>query len=181
MKSNILMAIVVCVLIVGIGWVTFNSILSSVSGPTTSQQMNATMATGNTVFGITGIALVAGAACLILGFLFFWVSTPERFKKPNKYIKFLSDSLYYFGFGCLGLSIIEVHSYLIYFMYNYIIVENNTGAFIDVAKWIPVVIIVFFAIAGFGYVFKKKFVDKLMRRLDEKEYESNLEELPKVN
>ena len=179
MKVNSITGMVIVLIIVLLGWVGFSTLKESISSPTTSSQMNTTMSVGNSVYNIIGIVFLLGAACLILGFLFYWVSSPERFKKPNKLIKFLSTSLYYFGFGCLGLTIIAIPAYLAYFMYTYTIVEGNAGAMIDIIKWILIGIVAFFGIAGFGYVFKKKFVDKLNDRLTEKEYEKNIKELPK--
>jgi len=183
MKPNMILAVIICAIVVGMGWFTFNVVKDNISGPTTSMQINATISTGNTVYGVTGIVLIAGAICIILGMLFFWVSTPERFKKPNKFIKFLSDSLYYFGFGCIGLAIVTIPSYLIYLLFNYTVVEGNTGALIDIGKWVLIGIVAFFGIAGFGYIFKKKFVDKLSKRLEEteKEEEKEIKKISKVS
>jgi len=179
-KLTMAVTIVTIALVFAIGYVCYDTVVDNISGPTTSQHMNATMSTGNTVFSITGTILVVGTITVILGFLFYWVSSPERFKKPNKLLRFLGTSCYYFGFGSLGLGILAVPSYLIWFLYNYTVVEGNTGPFVDVIKWIPVGLLLFFAIAGFGYLFKKKFIDKLSLRLKEVEYKENLEEIPKV-
>jgi hypothetical protein len=180
-KLNLIFLGVICLVIFVAGMFAFNTIVADISGPTASQQMNTTMSMGNTVYGITGILLLVIAVCMILGFLFYWVSTPERYKKPNKIIKFLYDSLYYFGYGCAGLVIVAIPTYMIYFMYTYTVVDGNIEGLIFFGQWILICIAGFFAIAGFGYVFKKKFVDKLLLRLKEGEYESNMEELPKVN
>jgi len=173
--------IIAVILILVIGFFAFTTLKDNILGPTTSHQMNVTMATGNTVFNMLGTVLVIGAIVTILGLLFYWVSSPERYKKPNKLIKFLASSLYYFGFGLMGVAIVAIPAYLIYFLFNYTIVEGNISAFIEIGKWILFVTVAFFGIAGFGYIFKKKFIDKLLERRKELEYEKNITELPGVS
>jgi len=168
-KSNLSITIIVAILVIIVGYFTFVATVNDISGPMTSPTMNATMSTGNTIFNIGSMALVIGLITTMIGALFYWVSSPERFKKPSKFIKFLASSCYYFGFGLIGLAIISIPSYLIYFLFNYTVVEGNTGALFEIGKWIGIGLVLFFGIAGFGYIFKKRFVDKLMIRLEENE------------
>ena len=176
-----IMTVIAVIIIIALAYFAFTTIWDNISGPTASQQMNVTAAMGNTVFNVGGIVLVIASILIIIGILYYWVSSPERFKKPSKVYEFLVDSCYYFSFGLLGIVIVAVPTYLIYFLYNYTVVEGNVGAFFEIGKWLLIAVVAFFGIAGIGYAFKKKFIDKLMERRKELDYESNIKELPKVN
>lgn len=173
-------SIIVIILIFAIGLVAFNAVVDSVSGPQASQNMNCTMSTGSTVYNVLGIVIIIAAVSIIVGLLLYWVSTPERYNKPNKVLQFLSKTTLYFGYGALSLVIVAIPGYMIWFLYNFTVVEGNTGPFLEIFKWILVLVVAYFAIAGLGYISKKYFYDKLSERLKEKEYEENINDLPKV-
>ena len=174
--SSIILVIIVFV----IGILAFNTLNTSISGPHASTTMNATMEAGSSVFNITGIILVMGvimASCILL---FYWVSTPQRYNKPTKFINFIISSAIYFSYGLLSIVIIAIPAYFTWFLWNYIMVEGNSEPFYNIIKLILICIVSYFAIAGVGYISKKYFFDKWALRRQEKEYQNNIEDLPKT-
>lgn len=174
-------SIVAVVLIFAIGIVAFNSVTDTISGPQSSANMNCTMNTGDTVFNVIGIVLVIGVVMSIIGLMFYWVSTPQRYGKPSKILQFLITSTVYFGYGLLSLVIIVVPGYFIWFLWNFTVVEGNVGPFVDVLKLAVIFVVGYFGIAGLGYVFKKYFFDKWFERRKEREYSETMKELPSVH
>ena len=69
---------------------------------------------------------------------------------------------------------------MLYFLYNFTVVEGNTEPIIDITKWLLVLIVAYFGIAGIGWISKKYFYNKLALRLKERKYGENLNDLPKV-
>lgn len=180
MKPQLIALIIGAVIISVLGFVVFTTLTDSISGPQTSSMMNCTMNTGDTVFNILGIVLVIGVAIGIFSILFYSVRSQYNYEKFERFFKFLYSSLYYFGFGLLALVIVAVPGYFIWFLWNYTIVEGNTGSFVEVAKWIGILIGVYIGISGLGFLFKKKFVDKFAERKEQTEYKENNKELPEV-
>ena len=180
MNSQLIALIIGAVIISVLGFVVFTTLTDSISGPQTSSMMNCTMNTGDTVFNILGIVLVIGVAIGIFSILFYSVRSQYNYEKFERFFKFLYSSLYYFGFGLLALVIVAVPGYFIWFLWNYTIVEGNTGSFVEVAKWIGILIGVYIGISGLGFLFKKKFVDKFVERKQQTEYKENSKELPEV-
>lgn len=172
--------IVAVIIMFVVGIVAFNSVTDTISGPQLSANMNCTMSTGNTVFNVIGIVLIIGVVMSIIGLLFYWVSTPQRYKKPSRFLQFIITSTVYFGYGLMSLVIIVVPGYFIWFLWNFTVVEGNVGPFVDVLKIIVIFIAGYFGIAGLGYVFKKYFFDKWIERRKEKEYLETIKELPGV-
>lgn len=170
--------IVGVILVVLLGTVIWSTVSDSVSGPQTSSMMNCTISTGDTMFNMVGVLLIIGACMSILGILVFSVSTSKRYQKLNNVYKFLALSTYYFGFGLLAIITVIVPAFFVWFLWNYTVVEGNTGSFFEIGKWILILIGAYFGIAVLGYIFKKKFVDKFMERRKENEYKENVKELP---
>lgn len=170
--------IITVILMFVIGIVAFNAVTDTISGPQSSANMNCTMDAGNTVFNVIGIVLVIGVVMSIVGLVFYWVSTPQRYRKPSKILQFLATTTIYFGYGLMSLVIIIVPGYFIWFLWNFTVVEGNTGPFIDILKIVAILIAGYFGIAGLGYVFKKYFFDKWLERRKEKEYPETMKELP---
>lgn len=171
-------AIMAVVIVFAIGLVAFNVVVDSVSGPEASASMNVCTSSGSTVFNIGGMVLVIGAIMAIIGLLFYWVSTPERFKKPNKIMQFLAQTTLYFGYGALSIVVLAIPGYLLWFLYNYTVVEGNTGGLFEVLKWAVTLVVGYFAVAGIGWISKRYFYDKLSERFKEKDYKDNVSELP---
>ena len=180
MKSELITLIVGAIIISAIGFVVFVTYSDSISGPQTSSMMNATMSTGDTMFNVVGVVLVIGVAIGVLSILIYSVRSQYNYEKFGIFFKFLYSSLYYFGFGLLALVIVAVPGYFIWFLWNYTVVEGNTGSFIELAKWIGILIGAYIGISGIGFLFKKKFVDKLVERRKQTEYKGNSKELPEV-
>jgi len=108
------------------------------------------------------------------------VRSQYNYEKFGRFFKLLYSSSYYFGFGLLALVIVAVPGYFIWFLWNYTVIEGNTGSFIELAKWIGILIGAYIGISGIGFLFKKKFVDKLVERRNQTEYKENSKELPGV-
>jgi len=157
--------------VLGVGFFVFQTFIGEISGPTTSSQMNASMNAGNTVFNIGGMFLIIVAIMAIVGLIYYRVSTPQRYKKFSKIIDFLNTTTYYFGWGLLSFVSVAVPGYLLWLLFQYTVSEGRTGMLVDVLKWVPVAIFAYFALAGFGYVMKKKIVDNWRQRRKEREEE----------
>jgi len=166
----IILAIVVFV----VGYLTFTTFTGNMSESSASN-LSSTVDATNTVFNIGGMVLVIGAMMAIIGIAYYYVSTPERYRKHNRRIQkllaFLDTSTYYFGYGLLGIVIIAIPSVLIYFMFNYVVVEGEGGSLLEVFKWIGIIVGIYFGIAGIGYVFKNKLWDKWQQRRKENRYD----------
>jgi len=166
--------------VLGIGYFVFQTFTGEVSGPTTSAQMNASVNVGNTIFNIGGMFLVVVALTVVVGLLYYRVSTPSRYKKFSKIIDFLNITTYYFGWGLLSFVAVAVPGYLMWLLFQYTLSEGGTGAVVDVLKWIPIFVFIYFALAGFGYVIKKKLVDNWRQRRKELEEENIAKGLDKT-
>jgi hypothetical protein len=173
--------LVIAIVILGFGFVAFQTFSNLAIGPHSSVAMNTTAVSGNTIFNIAGIIVVVGAIMTIVGLAYYYVSTPERYKKPSKLISFLDTTTYYFGWGLLSFVIFAIPGYLMYLLWQYTVTEGNTGSFIEVMKWIAIIVVAYFLLAGLGYLIKKKIVDNWRARRQEKhqeEYKDNMKELP---
>lgn len=177
-SPNVGLVVAAAIAIVALGYVVFNTVVNSVPSFQRSATMNVTSTTGSTVFNIFGIVLVIGVIMAIISLMYYYVSTPERYKKPGKVFKFIIATTYYFGWGLLSLVIFAVPTFLIWFMYQYTVVEGNVGSFVEVAKWIVILIGFYFGTAALGYAMKKKIFDKWIERRKEVQYEKNIDELP---
>lgn len=164
--------------VVCLGTVVWSNVSNSVSGPQASSMMNTSISTGDTMFNMVGVLLIIGACVSVLGMLIYSVSDTRRYQKLGNIYKFLASSLYYFGFGLLAVIIVVVPAFFVWFLWNYTVVEGNTGSFFEIGKWILIIIGIYFGIAALGYIFKKKFVDKYMERKKEIEYQKNMNDLP---
>ena len=156
--------LIIAVIILGIGYVGFQTFTKGTLNPQSTQMMNTTANLGNSVFNIAGIIIVIVSIMIGIGAAYYYVSTPERYKKPSKLIDFLNTTTYYFGWGLLSFVVCAIPSYLMYLLWQYTTTEGNVGSFIEVLKWIGIIVIVYFLLAGFGYVIKKKIVDNWRKR-----------------
>jgi len=178
MKSQLPLLIIGAILVCVVGFIAFTTFTDSISGPQSSAMMNATMNTGDTMFSMVGIVLVIGVAIGVFLLLTYSVRSQYNYEKLGRFFKFLYESLYYFGFGLLALVIVAVPGYFIWFLWNYAVIEGNTGSFVEVAKWIVIIIVAYIGISGLGFFFKKKFVDKLIERRKQTKHKENIKELP---
>jgi len=177
-------AIALCLVltIFSIGYLSLTGISSSIteSGQVPNNCSVGVVDSGASMYNVLLPFLVIGVVCLIGTILFYSVSSAERFSRFGMATKFLIATAYYFGYGVIFIIILAVPSYMIYALYNFAVVEGNTVVTYEMLKWIGIATVAFFGIGGLGYIFKKYFVDKLKERLGEKEYETNIKELPKV-
>jgi len=183
-KGSFLM-LVVALVILGVGYLVLNTTTGSIDGQ--NDYYNVTASTSNTVFNITGFVLVICSFIAIVGLSFYYVSTPERYKKSNKRIYkiliFLDTTTYYFAFGILAIVCIGIPSILIYVAYRLISYSAETGVGTEIGKWVLVAIVAYFGVAGLGYLFKKYLWDKWQKRkkeAKEDEYKENLKCLPGI-
>lgn len=172
--------VVAAIAICAVGYFTYTSVIESTPSYKRSATMNATSDTSSSVFNIFGIVLVIGAIMGIISILSYFVSTPERYRKPHKIFDFLIKTTEYFAWGLLSLVIFAVPTFLIWFMYQYTVVEGNTGSLVEVGKWVAIMIALYFGIVLLGYAMKKKIFNKWIERRKEVRYEKNIDELPGV-
>lgn len=174
--------LIVAVVVLAVGYFAFNYITSGISGPHASQMTNATVSLGSSTFTVLPPLLAVGAILMIVFLVMYYVSTPERYKKPSKIFNFLNTTTYYFGWGLLCFVIIAVPTYLLYLLAQYSLEHATSGSIIEIVKWIGIILGAYFGLAGFGYVMKKKLVDKWSLRRKEKkqevEIQENIKELP---
>jgi len=154
----------ITIAIVLVGWI----ILSAVSGVVTNNagMQNTTSAIGsssNTIYGVGGMIVMVAVILGITVGLAYFVSSERRYNKLGKIAEFLIDSIYYFAFGLLALTVIVVPGYLVYLLYNYAILDGQAGNVLETLKWVGILVGAFFAISGIGYIFKKKIVDKYLK------------------
>jgi len=170
-RSGLFVMMIGVLLIFGVGYIVFNSFVGDVSGPSSSPAMNVSMDAGNTIFNIGGIFLVVIVLVAVVGLVYYRVSTPERYKKFSKIIEFFDTTTYYFGWGLLSFLAIVIPGYLLWLLFQYTIVEGRTGALTEVGKWVLIGILMYFVLAGLGYVVKKKIVDNWRARRKERKDE----------
>lgn len=173
------LVIITAIIIFGVGYLTFQTFTNGLSDSSQNNLTTSIDAT-STVFNIGGIVLMIGAMLAIIGIVYYYVSTPERYRKYNsklrKIIQFLDTSTYYFGYGLLCLVILAIPSVLTWFLYQFVVIEGEGGSLLEVLKWIGLIVVLYFGIAGVGYVFKRKLVDKWKKRREENRYD--MSELP---
>jgi len=160
----------ITIAIVLVGWIILSATTSMIGTDNMAMQnTTSAMSSSTNIYGITGIiAMIAVILGITVGLSYF-VSSEKRFNKLGKIATFLIDSVYYFAFGLLALTIIVVPGYLIYLLYNYAILDGQGGSILETLKWVLILVGAFFAISGIGYIFKKKIVDKYLKIKENKE------------
>lgn len=132
------------------------------------ESFNATVSSVDSVFNIGPVLFGIAFAIIVLSIFIGWVSMPRDRLRNNRFLSFLIKSLYYFGYGLFGLVCVLPIVALGYFMFDFMVVQGNVGSFISLCKWILLIIVAYFSIAGFGFTFKKLIVDKVKVRLEER-------------
>jgi len=148
------------------------------------EMYNATTSNLDTVVNIVPVLISIGIILLILGSSYVCISTPVYSFKRNKFIKFFFTSAYYFGYGILGIACLLPPVILSYWLVDFVVVQGNTTGVYSTLRWLIIIIIIYFGIAGFGFIFKKTIVDlfkrKWKQRKDSIEWAKNMEDLPKT-
>jgi len=178
-RGSFLILITVIVILL-IGWFVLTTVNSQIDGQ--NDYYNTTASTSNTVFSIVNVVVLIGAVIVAISLASYYVSTPERYKKGNKYIskilEFLDATTYYFGYGLLAIDCIGIPSVLLYLAYRLAVYSSETGVGIEIGKWALIIIVSYFGIAGLGYLFKKKIWDKWKKRKEETKFKNNMKYLP---
>ena len=78
----------------------------------------------------------------------------------NKSLKFIGQSVYYFGWGTLGMVAFALPATIIWSIYN----EVSHGNISIPMDWIGYCVVGYIAISGFGWVIKHKVADKLPKQ-----------------
>jgi len=181
-----LMSVIAAFLIIMVGWVIVSTFVGVVgdtasTGNTHNNLTSSVGATSGTVFNIAGPILAVSAVMIIVLAMSYFASSLERFNNLGKVAEFLVDSCYYFAYGLLAIVTIFVPGYLIYLLYNYAVLDGHAGDMVPMLQWVGILVVLFFAIAGLGYAFKKKLIDKYSKYKKMNEYKDNMKKLPKVN
>lgn len=172
--------LIIALMVLAIGYAVFTNFTHTSMNSMSSNTMNATASTGTAAFGILSTIIAIGAIMLLIGIAMYYVSNTERYKKASKLVIFFNTTTYYFGWGLLCFVIVAVPAYLIYLAVQYTLSTASTGSILELLKWIGIIIGAYFGLAGFGHLMKKKVVDNWRNRRQEKDYEENVKELPKV-
>ena len=141
---------------------------ASVQNP---ESFNATVSNVDSVFNIGPVLFGIAFAVIVLSIFIGWISMPIDRLRNNKFLSFLVKSLYYFGYGLFGLVCVLPIIALGYFMFDFMFVQGNTGSFISLCKWLLLLVVAYFSIAGFGFTFKRLVVDRVRTRLAERKAE----------
>jgi len=162
--SVALAGIGITIAIVLVGWIIISATTAMVGTNNAGMQnLTASLDSSSSIYGLGGmIVMIAVILGIIVGLAYF-VSSEKRYNKLGKVAEFLIDSIYYFAFGLLAITIIVVPGYLIYLLYNYAILDGQGGSILETLKWVGILVGAFFAISGIGYIFKKKIVDKYLK------------------
>ena len=177
-----LIAVIIAFCVVSVGWGILSYVIGSIGNSGVSESgISNTTSGGNSVRNIGGMFVIIIVAVAILLTLGYFASSVERYKTLGKAVDFLITSAYYFAYGLLAIAVVAIPSYLVYLLYNYMVLDGHAIDIIPTLQLTGIIIIAFFVIAGIGYIFKKKIIDKFMKIKQEIEYEENIEELPKVN
>jgi hypothetical protein len=129
---------------------------------------NATVNTIDSFFNVGPIVMGIAFVFIFIGIVLAWTVLPTDAIKENKAIWFLSRSFYYFGYGLLGLVCFGPPAMLGYFLYDFTVVQGNTASLFSLLKWVLLLIIAYFSIAGFGFCFKKIIVDRIKKKFKKK-------------
>ena len=177
---QIISLLVATILVFGIcvfiwGNITGSTDWTSMQNP---ESYNATVSNVDSVFNIGPVVLSIAFVFIAMAVVIAWLSTPIGALKTNRFLRFIGKTFYYFGYGLLGLVCFGPPAMIGYFVYDYTIVQGNTESLVGLGKWILLIVVAYFAIAGFGYFFKKVIVNRFKQRMKEREYKKNMEELP---
>ena len=177
---SLIVAIIIIGVIIGLGYLTFNSITGSMTNTAATSNISASIDAGGTMFNMGAAALVMCVVATIVGSTYYFISSAKRYKKASKVVSFIFSTTYYFAWGLLSFVVVAVPSYLLYLTIQYAGEAGGTGALIDVFKWAGIAIAVYFALAALGFVVKKKIVDNFRQRRKEKNDEDIGKGLDKV-
>ena len=104
-----------------------------------------------------GIVAIVIITAILLGIT---MMAAENKIWKSKSIKYIGKSLYYFGWGLLGVVVFALPATIIWSIYN----EVSTGNIDIPYNWIGYCIVGYIAISGMGWVIKHKIADKLPKQ-----------------
>jgi len=172
--------LIIAIVVLAVGFLVFTSVINDIDGTTPAN--NLTCSAVNSTYNIYAPMLVVIVACIILGLMFFHISSPERYLKNHKFlmniIAFFDTTTYYFAFGLMFIAICAVVITATYLLISLLSVAGESGVGIEIGKWALILIAGYFGIAGIGYLFKKYVWDRWQKTKKQAEYIKNMEELP---
>ena len=178
-KGSFLMLFIALV-VIGVGYLVFVTTVDSIDG--TSSANNLACDNAATAFSVFPPLLFVIAIVAIFGIIGFYISTPTRYLKTHKFLgkifDFLDMTTYYFAFGLMFFAICGVIAISLYLLLAVINFAGDSGAGIEIGKWILICVGGYFGIAGVGYLFKKFIWDRWKRTKEKAEYIKNMKELP---
>lgn len=123
------------------------------------------LSSANAFSGYLGIIMIAAVFFILLGLAIHAVSTTKRASKIRKLMEFLGKSCLYFGHGIGCIALVGIPSLAIYWL-------GSTTASGDTVPltYMGYALGGFFGIAGIGYVFKTRVIDKLKKKAEVKKH-----------
>jgi len=177
-KGSFIM-LVIALVVIGVGYLVVNT-ANTIDG--TSPANNLAVSNINTVYSIYPAMLMVIAVVIVLGIIGYYVSTPTRYLKTHKFLakifEFLDTTTYYFAFGLMFFAICGVIAISVYLLLTVITFAGESGAGIEIGKWIAICVAGYFGIAGVGYLFKRFLWDKWKNTKAQALYQENMKELP---
>ena len=172
--------LVIALVVICVGYLALNVTVNSIDG--TSAANNLAAVNSNTVFSIYPPLLMIIGIVAFFVIVSYYISSPNRYLKTHKFLakifEFLDATTYYFAFGLMFFAICSVIGVAIYLLITALSVAGESGAGIEIGKWILIAVAFYFGTAGVGYLFKKSIWDKWKKTKTQALYQENMKELP---
>lgn len=164
---NIGLLFVTACVALGVTWMTWQHTTNQLSWTmmSDSNSYNATVSSVDSVFNIMPVLFGIAVVLIVVFIVMTWLHFPKERIEDNKYLKWFIGSIYYFLYGVLGMVCFLPPFMLGYFLFNFVFVQGNTGSISFIGQTL-LLIVAYFAIAGFGYFFKHMIYDKVARKWD---------------
>jgi hypothetical protein len=118
-----------------------------------TQGLNSLSATSD----LMGILAVVVITAILLGLT---ITGLESKIWKNKSLKYIGQSIYYFGWGLGGMVVFALPATIIWSIYN----EASTGNISIPWEWIGYCVVGYVVISAFGWIVKTKVADKLPKQ-----------------
>jgi len=164
--SSIVMLLITASIAFGVTWITWQHTTNQLSWTMMNNpnSYNMTVESVDNVFNIMPVLFGIAMVLLVTAIMIVWLHFPKDQIESNKYLQWFIGSIYYFLYGILGMICFIPPFMLGYFLFNFVVVQGNTGSITFIGQTILLLVVAYFAIAGFGYFFKHMIYDKVSRK-----------------